>query len=123
MRALLVARKQLLGKLLDVEFSIRGILRGFGLKMGMVTRKSFETRVRELCAGQAMLEQICSAMLAARSGLQIEYARLHKAMLAIVRKDEICRRLMSNARRWLVGGDHLQDREWTIHRGSGNPRR
>ena len=34
-RALLVGRKLLLGKLLDVEFSIRGILRGFGLKMGM----------------------------------------------------------------------------------------
>jgi len=29
---LLVARKLLLSKLLDVEFSIRGILRGFGLK-------------------------------------------------------------------------------------------
>src|SRR5439155_11147547 len=33
-RALLVARKQLLGRLLDVELSIRGILRGFGLKVG-----------------------------------------------------------------------------------------
>jgi transposase len=75
-RALLVARKLMLGKLLDVEFCIRGILRGFGLKMGMVTRKSFERRVRELCAGQAMLEQICSAMLAARSGLQIEPPRV-----------------------------------------------
>jgi len=32
-RALLVARKLLQTKLLDVEFSIRGILRGFGLKM------------------------------------------------------------------------------------------
>ena len=48
-RALLVARKLLLSKLLDVEFSIRGILRGFGLKMGMVTRKRFEARVRENC--------------------------------------------------------------------------
>ena len=38
-RALLVARKQLLGRLLDVELSIRGILRGFGLKVGQVTRK------------------------------------------------------------------------------------
>ena len=46
-RALLVARKLLLSKLLDVEFSIRGILRGFGLKMGMVTRKRFEARVRD----------------------------------------------------------------------------
>jgi transposase len=47
-RALLVARKQLLGRLLDVELSIRGILRGFGLKVGQVTRKTFEARIREL---------------------------------------------------------------------------
>ena len=33
-RALLVGRKLLQGKLLDVELSIRGILRGFGLKLG-----------------------------------------------------------------------------------------
>ena len=87
-QALLVARKLLLSKLLNVEFSIRGILRGFGLKMGMVTRKRFEARVRELYAGHAMLEQICSAMLTARSALQTEYAKLHKALLVIVRKDE-----------------------------------
>jgi transposase len=37
-RGLLVARKQLLGRLLDVELSIRGILRGFGLKVCQVTR-------------------------------------------------------------------------------------
>ena len=94
-RALLVGRKLLLGKLLDVEFSIRGILRGFGLKMGMVTRRNFEARVRELCAGHSMLEQICAAMLVARSALQTEYTKLHKAMLTIVRKDEVCRRLMT----------------------------
>src|ERR1035437_6834242 len=94
-RALLVGRKLLLGKLLDVEFSIRGILRGFGLKMGMVTRRSFGARVRELCAGQSMLEQIFAAMLGARSALQTEYTKLHKAMLTIVRKDEVCRRLMT----------------------------
>jgi transposase len=52
-RALLVARKQLLSKLMDLEASMRGILRGFGLKMGVVTRKGFEARVRELSAGQA----------------------------------------------------------------------
>ena len=95
LRALLVARKQLLGKLLDVELSIRGILRGFGLKMGMVTRRGFDARVRELCAGQAMLERITKAMLAARSALQTEYSNLHKAMLAIVRADTVCRRLMT----------------------------
>ena len=94
-RALLVARKLLLGKLLDVEFSIRGILRGFGLKMGLVTRRGFEARVRELSAGQAMLEQVCAALLAARAGLQAEYTKLHKALLTIVRNDQVCRRLMT----------------------------
>jgi transposase len=58
MRALLVARKQLLGRLIDVELSIRGILRGFGLKVGPVTRKEFEARIRELVTGQATLERI-----------------------------------------------------------------
>ena len=64
------------------------LLRGFGLKMGKVTRKQFEARVRELYTGHAMLEQIFSAMLTARSALQTEYTKLHKALLAIVRKDE-----------------------------------
>src|SRR5438128_1430121 len=38
-RALLVGRKLLQGKLLDVELSIRGILRGFGLKVGEVAKR------------------------------------------------------------------------------------
>src|SRR4051812_14177866 len=53
-RALLVGRKLLQGKLLDVELSIRGILRGFGLKLGEVSRGRFAVRVRELVAGQPM---------------------------------------------------------------------
>jgi transposase len=66
-RALLVARKQLLGCLINVELSIRGIMRGFGLKVGPVTRKGSEVRIRELTTGQATLERIASAMLSARA--------------------------------------------------------
>jgi transposase len=88
-RALLLARKLLLGKLCDVELSLRGNLRGFGLKMGHVTRKGFEARVRELCAGQAILEQIADAMLSARASLYKEFDKLHTTMLAIVRT-ELC---------------------------------
>ena len=51
-RALLVGRKLLQGKLLDVELSIRGILRGFGLKVGEVSKGRFAARIRELVAGQ-----------------------------------------------------------------------
>src|SRR3954465_10179560 len=54
-RAIITARKTLLGKLIDIELSMRGILRGFGLKVGAVTRKSFEIRVRELIEGQSTL--------------------------------------------------------------------
>src|SRR5215467_13101658 len=46
-RALLVARKLLQHKLRDIELSLRGILRGFGLKVGKVTDKTFEARIRE----------------------------------------------------------------------------
>ena len=38
MRAPLVARKQLQHKLTDIEPSNRGILRGFGLKVGKVAK-------------------------------------------------------------------------------------
>ena len=94
-RALLVGRKLLQAKLRDVEFSIRGILRGFGLKVGEVSKGRFAARVQELIAGQEMLETVIGAMLSARAGLHSEFMRLHRRMLAIVRGDEVCRRLMT----------------------------
>ena len=94
-RALLVGRKLLQGKLLDVELSIRGILRGFGLKVGEVSRGRFEARVRELADGHAMLETVIGAMLQARAALWSEFTRLHREMLKIARADQVCRRLMS----------------------------
>jgi transposase len=83
------------GRLIDVELSIRGILRGFGLKIGVVTRKGFEARVREPVTGQATLEHITRAMLSARSVLKVEYEKLHKSVLAMVRENAVCRRLMT----------------------------
>ncbi|MCU4160787.1 IS110 family transposase [Acidiphilium sp. AL] len=94
-RALLVGRKLLQAKLLDVELSIRGILRGFGLKVGEVSRGRFEVRIRELADGHAMLETVIGAMLQARATLWSEFTRLHRAMLKIARADHVCRRLMS----------------------------
>ena len=93
-RALLVGRKLLQAKLRDVELSIRGILRGFGLKVGEVSKGRFAARVEELVAGQAMPATVIGAMLQAREGLQTEFMRLHRRMLAIARGDAVCRRLM-----------------------------
>ena len=94
-RTLLAGRKLLQTKLLDVERSIRGLLRGFGLKMGEVSKGRFVARVEELIAGHAMLEQVIGAMLAARESLRAKFECLHRAVLAIARKDVICRRLMT----------------------------
>ena len=94
-RTLLAGRKLLQGKLLDVELSIRGILRGYGLKVGEVSRGRFEARIRELTAGHTILETVIGAMLAARLALWNEFTRLHREMLKIARADRVCRRLMS----------------------------
>ena len=94
-RTLLAGRKLLLCKAIDIELGIRGLLRGFGLKVGTVSTGKFAARVRELSAGQAMLEQVTEAMLRAREVLRTEINTLHRQVLVIVRADEVCRRLMT----------------------------
>jgi transposase len=94
-RALLAARKQLQARLNDIELGLRGILRGFGLKLGDVARGRFEARVRELVAGQAMLEGLAEPMLRARAALRAEFVALHRQVLRIVRVDADCRRMMT----------------------------
>src|SRR4028119_1567329 len=71
-RSLLVGRKLLQGKLLDVELSLRGILRGFGLKLGEVSKGRFAARVRELVAGQPTLERGAEPMRAGGEGQRAE---------------------------------------------------
>jgi transposase len=48
LRALLTARKRIQAKLLDVESGVRGVLRGFGFKVGSISRGRFEMRIRDL---------------------------------------------------------------------------
>jgi len=54
-RAMLTARKLVQSKLRDVENSLRGIWRGFGLKVGKTTARSFPGRIRELRQGSRTL--------------------------------------------------------------------
>jgi len=67
MRALLAARKLVQTKNHDVEMSLRGMLRGFGLKVGPTTPRTFPSRIRELVVGHATLSTLAEAVLAARS--------------------------------------------------------
>jgi transposase len=94
-RALLSARKLLQAKLFDVEMSLRGILRGFGLKVGRTTPRRFAGRIRELIAGQATLEAVAEALLAAHETLMRELAGLDKRVRGEAQADRRARLLMS----------------------------
>jgi len=94
LRALLTARKLLVAKLRDLDSGIRGLLRGFGLKVGQVGERSFPSRIRELVEGLS-LEAVVEPLLRARSALIAERDHLHGLVMAAARRDEVCRRLMT----------------------------
>lgn len=94
-RALLTARKLVQSKCLDVELSLRGILRGFGLKVGRTTPRSFAGRIHELVAGHLTLQVVAEALLAAREVLARELAGLEKRVRSAARADGRVRLLMS----------------------------
>jgi transposase len=94
-RALLTARKLLQEKAIAIENDIRGLLRNFGLKVGVVGVIKFEARILELVEGMPDLAEIMASLLDARSKLREQVAKLHRKLLSIVREDEVCRRLMT----------------------------
>lgn len=94
LRTLLTARKLLVAKLRDLDSGIRGLLRGFGLKVGQVGERSFPSRIRDLVEGLS-LEAVVEPLLRARSALMAERDHLHGLVMAAARRDEVCRRLMT----------------------------
>ena len=75
--------------------SLRGVLRGFGLKVGPTTPRIFASRVRDLVAGHATLLTVAEAMLAARETLFGEWQKLEKRLRSLAREDSRVRRLMT----------------------------
>jgi transposase len=94
-RSLLTARKLVQSKLRDLENSLRGILRGFGLKVGKTTELGFAGRIRELVAGHPHLEVIADALLAVHAVLRNEFKVFEKRVAKMARFDAKARLLMS----------------------------
>jgi len=94
-RMLLTSRGLLRDKLQDIENELRGTLRNFGLRVGVVSPGHFEARVRELVAGHRPLGAIVAPLLVVRRVLREQLAPLHKMVLEQVRSDRLCRRLMT----------------------------
>ncbi len=95
LRAVLTARKLVQGKRHDIEMSLRGILRGFGLKVGPTTTRSFDGRVRELVEGHPTLLAVADALLLARTTLAEQLGKLQKRLVSLARDDTRARLLMS----------------------------
>jgi transposase len=94
-RAVLTARKLVQSRLLDVENSLRGILRGFGLKVGKTTRTNFSGRIRELVKDHLNLKTIGEALLSVRAVLLGEFNAFEKQVRAMSRLNANARLLMS----------------------------
>src|SRR6516164_6113785 len=95
LRMLLTHRKLLQSKAIAIDNDLRGTLRNFGLKVGMVGTARFEARIRELVEDLPDLVALIEPLLIVRRTLREQIVILHRRLLAIVRSDEVCRRLMT----------------------------
>ncbi|MDR7225217.1 IS110 family transposase [Aminobacter aminovorans] len=94
-RLLLAQRRNLKRKFLDIENAIRHSLKVFGIRLGKVGRGAMEKAVRTAVAGDAMTAGLMDCMLRARAALWAEYLVLHKLVVQIAMRDELCRRFMA----------------------------
>jgi transposase len=95
LRMLLTHRKLLQSKAIAIENDLRATLRNFGLKVGMTGTVKFEARIRELVANLPDLAVLVEPLLIVRRAIREQVGILHRRLLAIVRDDDVCRRLMT----------------------------
>jgi len=95
LRMLLTHRKLVQSKAIALDNDLRGTLRSFGLKVGVVGTVKFEARVRALVENLPDVVELVEPLLIVRRVLREQLGILHRRLLAIVRDDDVCRRLMT----------------------------
>ena len=95
LRMLLTHRKLLQSKAIAIENDLRATLRNFGLKVGVVGTVKFEARIKELVENLPDLAILVEPLLIVRRVVREQIGILHRRLLAIVRDDDVCRRLMT----------------------------
>ncbi len=94
-RTILQARRQVVGSLLQIQGSIRGLLKVYGLKVGETHRCQFDKRVRELLTEMPKLEMAIGPLLRVLEQLVGERKKMDKLLGDSARKDKVCLRLMT----------------------------
>ena len=78
LRMLLTDRKLLQSKAIAIDNDLRGTLRNFGLKVGMVGMAKFETRIKELVENLPDLAMLVEPLLIVRRVLREQIGILHR---------------------------------------------
>jgi len=95
LRMLLTHRKLLQSNAVAIENDLRATLRNFGLKVGVAGKVRFEARIKELVENLPDLAVLVEPLLIVRRTLREQIGVLQRRLLAIVRDDDVCRRLMT----------------------------
>src|SRR3979490_2168292 len=88
LRMLLTHRKLLQSKAIAIENDLRGTLRNFGLKVGMVGKVRFEARIQELVENLPDLAVLVEPLLIVRLALREQIVFLHRRVLGLARDGE-----------------------------------
>ena len=94
MRTTLAARMQLVASQLQIEGTIRGLLKVYGLKIGAIHRNRFAARVIELLEMAALpdLSAAIEPLLRVREeGLHAERKAFDRTLAALSRRDDVSR--------------------------------
>lgn len=94
-RALLSARSTLVRRLKDVENSVRGLLRGFGVRLAATLRGRWDATVREAIEGHSTLPFTMEPLLIVRRALREQVAIIDKRVRDAAKISPVCRRLMT----------------------------
>src|SRR5205823_14215194 len=92
---MLTQRKLLQSKAIAIENDLRATLRNFGLKVGTIGPVKYEMRIRELVENLPDLAVLVEPLLLVRRVIREQLGILHRRLLAIVRDEDVCRRLMT----------------------------
>lgn len=95
LRLMLSARDTLGRRVRELDNSVRGLLRGFGLRLPKGARGRFCALVRDLTEGNPVLEAAIAPLLAARDAMASEFTKLDKLVRDQSGNDAVCRRLMT----------------------------
>src|ERR1700721_4844067 len=93
LRMLLTHRKLLQSKAIAIENDLRGTLRNFGLKVGMVGKVRFEARIQELVESIPDLAILVEPLLIVRRVLREQVVILHPRLLVFARGEGVGRAL------------------------------